>query len=163
MADFFVSTLGKGAQERTLDWSQLAGASASRAPNHWSVPEAFIAVLFAAISCDGEIAAVEQEEVLALVHRSRALKSLSPAQLAEVNTRIIERLRDSDSALREACAALPEEMHLPLFAHALDLVLADGELTEDEAAFLNALVSYWDIEPRSVERVSEVIVLKNRF
>jgi uncharacterized tellurite resistance protein B-like protein len=163
MADFFVSTLGKGTPEETLDWSQLVGASASRAPGHWSAPEAFIAVLFAAVGCDGDIAAVEQEELIALVHRSRALKSLSPAQLSEINIRIVERLRDSEGALREACAALPEEMRLPLFAHALDLVLADGDLTADEADFLNALILYLDLDGKSVEQIAEVMTLKNRF
>ncbi len=163
MADFFVSTLGKAPQEKALDWSQLVGASALGAPGHWSVPEAFLAVLFAAVGCDGEIAAVEQEELIALVHRSRALKSLSPAQLTEINLRTGERLRDSEGALREACAVLPEEMRLPLFAHALDLVLADGELTEDEADFLNALILYLDLDGKSVEQVADVMVLKNRF
>ncbi|MEZ5958427.1 MAG: tellurite resistance TerB family protein [Hyphomonadaceae bacterium] len=163
MTNFFVSTLGKSSPEETLDWSQLVGSSASRTPGHWSVPEAFIAVLLAAVGCDGEIAAVEQEELIALVHRSRALKSLSPVQLTEINIRIVERLRDNEGALREACAALPNEMRLSLFAHALDLVLADGDLTEDEADFLNALILYLNLDGQSVEQIADVMTLKNRF
>jgi hypothetical protein len=31
--------------------------------------EAFLAVLFAAVTCNGELAAVEHEELLALAHR----------------------------------------------------------------------------------------------
>jgi uncharacterized tellurite resistance protein B-like protein len=97
------------------------------------------------------------------VHRSRALKSLSTSELAEINTKIVARLRDAETALQEACQALPEEMRLPLFAHALDLVLADGELKQQEAEFLDSIVLYLGIDRESVERVSSVIALKNRF
>jgi uncharacterized tellurite resistance protein B-like protein len=116
-----------------------------------------------ATTCDGQLAAVEHEELLALVHRSRALKSLSTNELAEINTKIVARLRDADSALQEACKSLPEEMRLPLFAHALDLVLADGELKQDEAEFLDSIVLHLGLDRESVERVSSVIALKNRF
>jgi tellurite resistance protein len=121
------------------------------------------AVLFGAATCDGQLAAVEHEELLALAHRSRALKSLSTNELAEINTKIVARLRDEATALQGACTALPEEMRLPLFAHALDLVLADGELNQDEAEFLDSIVLYLGLDRESVERVSSVIALKNRF
>jgi uncharacterized tellurite resistance protein B-like protein len=165
MADFFVSTLGpRGArQENALDWSRLLARQEAGARESWTIPEAFVAVLFAATTCDGELSEVEHEELLALVHRSRALKSLSRNELAEINTTVVARLRDADTALQEACKALPEEMRLPLFAHALDLVLADGELTQEEAEFLDSIVLYLGIDRDSVERVSNVIALKNRF
>jgi uncharacterized tellurite resistance protein B-like protein len=165
MADFFVSTLGarRGREENPLDWSRLLASQEEGAQEGWTIPEAFVAVLFAATTCDGQLAAVEHEELLALVHRSRALKSLSTNELAEINTKIVARLRDADSALQEACKSLPEEMRLPLFAHALDLVLADGELKQDEAEFLDSIVLHLGLDRESVERVSSVIALKNRF
>jgi uncharacterized tellurite resistance protein B-like protein len=165
MANFFVSTLGHRGerQESTSDWSRLLAPEGPDTREGWTIPEAFVAVLIAATICDGELAAVEYEGLLALVHRSRALKVLSAKQLAEINTKVAARLRDADAALQGACAALPEEMRLPLFAHALDLVLADGELTQDEADFLNAIVRHLGLDQDSVERVSAVITLKNRF
>jgi len=123
MADVFVSTLGRNAPARNpLPWSSLLPAAPGRAAA-WSVPEAFLAVLISAVTCDGEVAEVENEELTALAHRSRALRSLSPV-------------------------------------HALDLVLADGELTIDEADFLNALILHLKLDRYGVAKVSDVIVLK---
>jgi hypothetical protein len=72
-------------------------------------------------------------------------------------------MRGGRAMLRGACAALPAEIRLPVFAHALDLVLADGELNEDEAKFLDALVLDLDLHRDDVERIANVIELKNRF
>ncbi|MEZ6024520.1 MAG: hypothetical protein R3C16_14130, partial [Hyphomonadaceae bacterium] len=128
MSDFFASKLGvrgggKPEQENPLSWSELLAGDAPRTAEGWSVPEAFLAVLLAAVTCDGELAAAEREELVALAHRSRALKSLSPAQLGELNALVAARMNESDAALADACAALPEDMRLSVFAHALDLVL----------------------------------------
>lgn len=168
MADFFVASLGapRGGGSigaNALDWSSLVSNASTASQPVWSVPEAFIAVLFAAATCDGELASVEHEELLALVHRSRALKSLTPQQLGAINVKVAARLRDSDTALQEACVSLPDEMRLPAFAHALDLVLADGELNEEEADFLNALILHLKLHRDDVERVADVIVMKNQY
>ena len=88
MADFFASTLAPrrggaaASTDNALSWSSLLAPEAPRTPQGWTIPEAFIAILFAAVTCDGEIASVEHEELLALVHRSRALKTLTTEQLA---------------------------------------------------------------------------------
>lgn len=168
MAGFFASTLarregGAPLPANAFDWAALLAPDAPRSPAGWTVPEAFVAILFAAVTCDGEIAAVEHEELLALVHRSRALKSLSVRDLSAINVKVAGRLRDEPGALRAACAALPEDMRLPVFAHALDLILADGELTIDEADFLNALILNLDLAREDVARISDVIVMKNRY
>jgi uncharacterized tellurite resistance protein B-like protein len=159
MSEFFAASLGSK-PGNVLDWSQLVNA---RNEGIWSAPEAFLAILFAAVTCDGAMAGVEHEELLALAHRSRALKSLTPEQLAEINIKVNARLRDQDNALREACESLPQDMRLPVFAHALDLVLADGDLNAEEADFLNAIILYLGLERGGVERVADVISLKNRY
>lgn len=166
MADFFVARLGsrggaKSSAQNVMSWSLLLEKEAQQALESWSVPEAFLTVLFGAATCDGDLAAVEHEELLALVHRSRALKSLTAKQLSELNEKIINRMRGSEVALRDACSELPAEMRLPAFAHALDLVLADGELNQDEADFLNGLILNLNLDRADVERVADVIVMKN--
>ena len=161
MTDFFVATLGRN--ENALDWSKFCAFSAGQTRPAWTVPEAFFAVLFAAATCDGELAGEEHEEMLALVHRSRALKTLSATQLVDINATIVARLREDPQALKQACAALPQDMRLPVFAHALDLVLADGELRADEADFLNTLILQLGLNGGDVERIADVIVLKNRY
>ncbi len=167
MSDFFAANLRprEGASttpENALSWSVLLEA-APASKTEWTIPEAFLAVLFAAVTCDGELAPVEHEELMALAHRSRALKTVSAKQLAELNIKIVERMRRTDTMVRDACAALPEEMRLSAFSHALDLVLADGDLNPAEAAFLDQLSRHLDLPLSDIDRIAKVIVEKNRY
>ena len=147
--------------ERVFDWPRMLETT-SEAPA-WSLAEAFFAVLLSAAVCDGAVQPIEQETLLALVHRSRALKALSKDDLAALNVSVVEKLRSaSEDGLARACAALPADLRLPIFAHALDIVLADGELTNAEAALLNALAAHMSLAPADVERIAEIIILKNR-
>lgn len=165
MSDFFPASLGPrpggASAANALSWSALLETEAEA--ETWSIPEAFLAILFGAVTCDGELAPVEHEELLALAHRSRALKTLTQKQLANLNVRILERMRKADTVLQQACAALPEDIHAPVFAHALDLILADGELNEDEADFLNTLMLNLKLDRTDVERIAAVISLKNSY
>lgn len=165
MSDFFVSKLGPGETPRNaLSWSTLVQEPDTvPKPAAWTVPAAFVTVLLAAVTCDGEMAEVEHEEILALTHRSRALQSLSAAQIAALNVQAVSRMRDEPTALADACAALPDDMRPAVFAHALDLVLADGELTIQEAGFLNALIRNLKLDREMVSKIADVIVLKNRY
>ena len=166
MSSFFVASLGRtrgeAGQENMLDWSRLLASGAAPAHAAWTIPEAFLAILIAAASCDGEVAAVEREEIVAIVHRSRALKSLSSAQLNQLQDRVTTRLNEAEGALGEACAALPQDMRLSVFAHALDLVLADGELTEAEADFLNTITRNFGLDGDAVRNVADVMIIKNQ-
>lgn len=163
MSEFFAANLGASPPKNALAWASLFTPTTERRPEGWTAAEAFAAIIFAAASCDSEVAPVEHEELLALIHRSRALKALTPQQLGQINLKIVDRLRDEPSALGDACAALPEEMRLPIFAHALDLVLADGELNADEADFLNTLILNLKLDREDVSKVADVIVLKNSY
>lgn len=151
-----------GREKSAPDWSRLVGPEAPRTQG-WTVPEAFVTVLLSAVTCDGDLAAIEHEELLALAHRSRALMSLTTKQLADINEKVLARLRDEEGAFEQACAAIPEEMRLSLFAHALDLVLADGDLNQDEADFLNGLILRFNLMADDVRRITDVLVLKNKY
>ena len=169
MSVFFVESLSprrasKDEPGNALGWSELlTPARDARAVRPWSAPEAFFAILYSAVVCDGEVMQVEREELLALAHRSRGLRSLSPNELAELNASVSRRLAESDLALRQACEALPEEMRLPAFTHALDLALADGELTIDESDFINTIIRSMNLDRDEVRRVADAMLIKNRF
>lgn len=165
MTGFFVEGLGAPAPAAAkLDWQAMLETSRRQPGPAWSAPEAFVAILFAAATCDGDLAREEQEELIALTHRSRALKTLSQAQLVEINRTIVERLaQDAKVALAQACAALPRDMRLSAFAHALDLVLADGALSPKEADFLNDIVAQLDLDQGDVERMATCLLAKNAY
>jgi hypothetical protein len=54
-------------------------------------------------------------------------------------------------------------MKLSAFAHALDIVLADGALVAEEANFLNELSARLDLADEDVRRLAEVMAIKNKY
>ena len=129
----------------------------------WTVPEAFLCLLLSAAIADGRLAPEELAEIEALSRRSRALKSVDASELASVNATISERIRIRPEGLQEACECLPVDMRLPLFAHCVDIVLADGLLLPIEMDFLNRIMTFLAIDPAEGKRVLEVMLIKNRF
>jgi uncharacterized tellurite resistance protein B-like protein len=129
----------------------------------WTVGEAFLCLLLCAVSVDGVFAREEQEEVKALLMRSRALKTMNQSQLAQANAVIQKRLAERKNGLDEACTALPTDMRLPVFAHCVDIILSDGNLVPLEAEYLNRITTMLDLPPDDAKRVMEVLLIKNRF
>lgn len=149
--------------QTSFDFDKLAADFGKNRNTDWTVPESFLCLLLCAVSVDGVFAREEQEEVKALLLRSRALKSLSQNQLAQTNAIIQKRLAERKNGLDEACGALPSDMRLPVFAHCVDIILSDGALAPVEADFLNRITAMLELPPEDAKRVMEVLLIKNRF
>lgn len=129
----------------------------------WTIPEAYLGVLISAAMADGSFNTEEQQTIMTLARRSRALSALSPAALAQANDTVNERIHSRPEALKEACGTLPGDMVLPVFAHCVDIVLSDGELLKPEAEFLDRLRTMLDIDEENARRVMEVLLLKAQY
>jgi uncharacterized tellurite resistance protein B-like protein len=129
----------------------------------WTIPEAFLCVLISAAMADGSVNVSETSTIQTLAGRSRALSALSPSDLANANNVVNERMANRPNALEEACATLPADMCLPVFAHCVDIILSDGELLQSEAQWLQALVPMLDLNPDEARRVMEVLLLKGTY
>lgn len=129
----------------------------------WSIPEAYLCLLFSAAMADGSFSGPEGEEIKQAVSRSRAMTSLSPPDLANANNSVNQRLQQNPNALDEACQTLPAEMCLPVFAHCVEIILSDGQLLKSEADFLQSLTTKLDIEPDNARRVMEVLLMKAQY
>ena len=129
----------------------------------WTAPEAFLCLVLSAANADGHISPEELAEIEALSRRSRALKQLDGSQLAAANATVSQRLKTRPEGLREACECLPQDMRLPVFAHCVDIVLADGILLPIEMEFLNRIMGFLGVDPGESKRVLEVLLIKNRF
>lgn len=151
------------AKAAAFDLDKLTEEFKQQRNTDWSVPEAFLCLLLSAAAVDGNVALEEQAEIHALARRSRALKSVSAAQLAAANTSVNERLKTRPNGLQEACQSLPSDMRLPVFAHCVDIILADGSLLPVEADFLNKVMAFMALDPADGKRVMEVMLVKNRF
>ena len=151
------------APEPRFDLGELLEQFKKQRNTDWSIPEAFVCLLLSAAVADGNCSFEERGEIESLARRSRALKFVSPSQLARANAIVSERLDGRPDGLQEACESLPEDMRLPLFAHCVDIVLSDGLLLPAEVDFLNRIMSFMGIEPAAGRRVMEVLLIKNRF
>lgn len=147
----------------TFDTEALKRSFSEQRATDWTIGEAFMALHLSAVSADGRLSEEEHAELFALARRSRVLKTYTQDQLAQVNTTVSQRLSQRSEGLVEACESLPHDMRLTVFAHCVDLILADGELHENEADFLNKITAYLGIDRSDAERIQQVLLIKNRF
>ncbi|HVY88453.1 MAG TPA: tellurite resistance TerB family protein [Hyphomonadaceae bacterium] len=147
----------------SFNFEKLAADFGKSRNTDWTVGESFLCLLLTAVSVDGVFSREEQEEVKALLMRSRALKSMNQTQLAQANTVIQKRLAERKDGLEEACLALPSEMRLSAFAHCVDIILSDGNLAPAEADYLNRITGFLALTPEDAKRIMEVLLIKNRF
>jgi uncharacterized tellurite resistance protein B-like protein len=151
------------AQSSQFDLDKLTQQYREQRTTDWTVPEAFLCLLLSAAASDGNVALEEQAEIYALARRSRALKTVNASQLAQANNVVNQRLKERPNGLQEACQSLPADMRLPVFAHCVDIILADGALLPIEADFLNKITAFLGLEAADCKRVMEVMLVKNRF
>lgn len=142
---------------------KLTQQFAARQASDWSIPEAYLCLLLAAVVADGVMSPEEQLVVTSTAQRSRVLKALSPTQLSHANEIVSQRLTERPDGLKQACQALPSEMRLTVFCHCIDIVLADGALGRTEAEFLNTVTAHLELPLETAKRVMEVMFIKNQF
>lgn len=127
----------------------------------WTLEQALVAVLYSAACVDDDVDEREREQMLAFERRSRTLRNMSPEELRAVNREVVDRLRYGEGSLAAACAALPPELRLGVFAQALDVLLADGALKDTEADFVNTLLLELKLDGQDVAGIAEVLAIKN--
>ena len=149
-------------EKSPFDLDQLADRF-RRSNTDWTIPEAFLGVLLSAAFADGEMQAAERDQILHIASRSRALNSISAAELSRINGVVNERLASRPTALQEACGTLPLDMGPSVFAHCVDLLLADGQLLPAEAAFLEELVTQLSVDQQVASQIMEALLIKAQY
>ena len=145
-----------------LDWAAIARDAAGKGADDWSVAEAMLCILLTAATSDGVVAPEEGAEMQGVIGRSRILKMLSTEQLCAADAVIAERMRaNRQEAFAAACKHIPPSLRLPIFAQAIDVVMADGNLKAPESAFLNELVAQFSIGDENAKQIAEVLFVKN--
>jgi uncharacterized tellurite resistance protein B-like protein len=137
-----------------------AGAPALRL----SLPEAYAAVLVAAISADGSFGVDEANRLKTILSTSRLFEEAVQARDVDVVERALNLLTDHGVvAVLEACgAAITPELRPTVFAVAADLVLADGRVDGREKAFVDQLQAALPVDDATAVKIVEVLIIKNR-
>jgi uncharacterized tellurite resistance protein B-like protein len=87
---------------------------------------------------------------------------------ADVLEKMIDRLlsilqrQGAESLLAAALNSLPHDLNDTAFAVTADIVLADGEVTEEEEEFLNHLHYVLGIPEETAIKIIDVMLIKNR-
>lgn len=129
----------------------------------WTPEQAYMCLLLAGVFADGKATESETEYVRGLAKRCKALRGKSANELAQLNVDVLERMRTRADHLTEACRSLPRDMHLAIFTHCVDVVLADGELAPTERQYLDMLMDKLAMTREQAKKVMEVIFEKNRY
>lgn len=126
--------------------------------------EAFAGILLAVAASDGHLSDQEAATFCGVAGRMR----LYSAMPDEVFSAMMDRLtgvikRDSVGALLgRSVAALPAELRDTAFAIAVDLVLADGEVEDEEQAVIEALQEALEIPDELARNIVEVMIIRNK-
>jgi len=125
---------------------------------------AFAAVLLVTVAADGNISDDESRAFGAIVNRMQLFKSQTSSEFSAMMDRLFAVIRREDPKilLMSAAKVLPAELVETAFAIAVDLVLADGSVEDQEKQLLEDLQSALGIRDDFAEKVVTVMLAKNR-
>ncbi len=126
--------------------------------------EGFAGILLGASACDGHIADEEVQGLFNSLGRMKMYQRYTQPQWSQLMNRLLGVLKRKgvDDLLDEAVKALPPELRLTVFCNAVDIVLADGTVEEDEKEFIDKLQNRLEIEQKEAVTIVKVMVIKNK-
>ncbi|NEO03888.1 MAG: tellurite resistance TerB family protein [Moorea sp. SIO3I7] len=126
--------------------------------------EAFAAIALTAGAADGYATNSEVQAIITALSRMQLFRSYSADVMARMFERILMLLQRQGSypLLSAALKSLPYELQGTAFAIATDIILADGEITDEEEDFLNELSQALEISEETGVKIIEVMLIKNQ-
>ena len=126
--------------------------------------ESFAAIMLAAVAVDGRVAAVELQNVMTTLQRTKMFGQETPASIVLTLNKLLKiaEAHDTELLLELAVPNLPEYLYETVFAIATDLTLADGAMFNEELNLLLKLAEYLTIPEATVDRITNVMMIKNR-
>jgi uncharacterized tellurite resistance protein B-like protein len=126
--------------------------------------EAFAAIAMISVAADGYVDELEINNLTNIISRMQLFRSYP----SDVLSRLLDKLgatlqkHGSNALLESAVLALPEELRETAFAVVTDIVLADGEITEEEEDLLNKLYEELDLTKEKALTIIQVMLIKNK-
>ncbi|MCC0176323.1 tellurite resistance TerB family protein [Waterburya agarophytonicola K14] len=126
--------------------------------------ESFAAIMLCAVSVDGHMAETELQNLMTTLQRTKLFKDKTKASIINTLNKLLRIIKtyDVDTLLQLALPNLPEYLNETVFALATDITLADGAMFEEELSMLSKLSDCLSIPEDKVDRITEVIMIKNK-
>jgi uncharacterized tellurite resistance protein B-like protein len=125
--------------------------------------QAFAAVILGAFNADRRIVPEETSRVREIFSSTRLFRSQSAEPVQDVLDRVFDLFEEFGPGpiVTLATKALPDRLRTPVFAIAVDLVLADGQASGEERKFIDSLQSLLQIPDESAIKIVDVMLVKN--
>ena len=129
-----------------------------------SPAEAFAGILLVAIAADGCLGREESQSFMLTLYKMKLFQSYPNDHVSRMINKLtkIAQTTDLDRLLNVAVQCLPEYLHETVFAVATDLILSDGEVSEAEEYILSKLYNCLSISKDKVNKIIEVMIIKNK-
>ncbi len=125
--------------------------------------EGFAGVLLCASACDGHIGDEEGQSLFAILSQKKLYERLTQQQYGSMMDRLMGELKRGgpEKLLEKSFPAVPPELRETVFANAVDVVLADGVVEQEEKDFIDELQAKFEIEAKRAKTIVQVMVYKN--
>jgi uncharacterized tellurite resistance protein B-like protein len=130
----------------------------------FTLREAAVTVLVAAVAADGTLAPAENARLNALLSTMRLYSHVPPQHLQHlIDNALALATHTAPEGLFAACAdVIPEELRASIFTLAVELVFVDGTIAEREKRFVDALQAAFAIGDETATKIVEVLLIKTR-
>lgn len=125
---------------------------------------AYLGILMLADYSDGTVSDEEMQSFVTTLSRMKLYRDLSGDQinrLIDRGNKLIKR-EGPEEALKQFAAAVPENLHRAVFANAVNQVLADGVVEEEEKEFINDLRRALGLPGDDAQMIAKVMMWKNQ-
>ncbi|MDD3788402.1 MAG: tellurite resistance TerB family protein [Petrimonas sp.] len=123
--------------------------------------EAWIGILYACVSADGDDSNTEIESLSRMIAMKQKFSRIDILPLYERVEEIHAKI--GGAALITACAKMVDESDKDtLFSMAVEIVLADGILDEKEEKTIEFIAQQMAIAQETVDKIVEVMLIRNR-
>ena len=123
--------------------------------------EAWFGILYSCISADRQITANETKILTRIIHSKQKFAGVDIVPLFLKSIDLKKQLGQLTFILA-CCEQIKDEDKNMLFALALEVLLADGVLQEDEKNLIEIISNSLKIAPKMSSKIIEVIFLKNK-
>lgn len=139
----------------------FSGATSPSSTIQLNQTEALIAIALLSIAADDDLS--EEERGTFAANQARIFNAYTERQTQESLNKVLNLIEQQSSSAVFAAAkrALTPQLRETAFAIATDLVLADGNLTNEEKSFLEKLWGALDIPANDGQKIIDVMVIKN--
>jgi len=132
-------------------------------PERFGPLEGFAGVLLCASACDGHIGDEEGASMNLILGQKKLYERLTPHQFGSMVDRLIGLLKRGgpERLLNKSYPAVPPELRGRVFANAVDIVLADGKVEQEERESIDGLKGKLEIDEKRAKTIVQVMVYKN--